>query len=109
MLPALLVLADLGIPQAPAGFERCEQLAASRPEAEATAACFDQAGTALHQPERAQAGLAELLRRHPKNPWPDFFLYRRKRSVDEMARIAADFAARKDAKGEVIARVNLYR
>jgi CHAT domain-containing protein len=110
MLPALLVLAALGSPQAPAGFERCEQLAAIQPEAEETAHCFDQAGTALHQPERARAGLAELLRRHPGSPWPDFyFVYREASPLDEMARIAAAFAARKDAMGEVAARVNLYR
>ncbi len=110
MLPALLVLAALGIPQPPAGFERCEQLAAARPEAEETARCFEEAGIALHQPERARAGLAELLREHPGSPWPDFFLvYKQASPVDEMARIAAAFAARKDAQGEVTARVNLYR
>ncbi len=110
MLPALLVLAALGSPLAPAGFERCQRLAATRPEAEATARCFDEAGTALHQPERARAALQELLRRHPGSPWPDFFLvYQRTSPVDEMARIAAAFAARKDARGEVAARVNLYR
>src|SRR5882724_775989 len=109
MLPALLVLAALGAPSPP-GFESCERMAAVQPEAEDTSHCFDKAGTALHQPERARAGLQELLRNHPGSPWPSFYLvFRKANPTDELSRIAAAFAARKDAMGEVIARINLYR
>ena len=109
MLPALLVLAALGAPPPPS-FESCERMAAVRPEAEDTSHCFDKAGIALHQPERARAGLQGLLRRYPGSPWPRFYLVFREASpTDELSRIAAAFAARKDAMGEVIAHINLYR
>jgi CHAT domain-containing protein len=85
-------------------------MAAVQPEAEETSHCFDKAGIALHQPERARAGLRELLRKHPGSPWPSFYLVFREASpTGELSRIAAAFAARKDAMGEEIARINLYR
>jgi CHAT domain-containing protein len=85
-------------------------MAAVQPEAEDTSHCFDKTGIALHQPERARTGLQELLRKHPGSPWPRFYLvFREANPTAQLSSIAAAFAARKDAMGEVIARINLYR
>lgn len=117
MLPALLFLLALGpsatptaAPPAPPSFERCEQLAEREPETEATARCFNETGEALQQRDRATARLQELLRRHPGSPWIEFFLvYRDPGRVEDLSRVADRFSARKDAKGEVLSRINLYR
>ncbi len=117
MLPALLFLAALaGSPPSPAAptgppsFDRCDQLAARQPESEETARCFDKTGTALQQTDKARAGLQELLRRHPGSPWPLFYLvYRDPNPTQELLRVAAAFASRRDAMGEVTTRINLYR
>jgi CHAT domain-containing protein/tetratricopeptide (TPR) repeat protein len=115
MLPALLFLAALAgsspsTAPAPPGFARCDQLAARQPESEETAHCFDQAGTVLQQTDKARARLQELLRRHPGSPWPLFYLiYRDPNPARELSQVAASFAARGDAMGEVAARVSLYR
>ena len=92
------------------GFDRCDQLAAARPESEETAHCFDQTGTALQQAGKARARLQELLRRYPGSPWPLFYLiYRDPNPTQDLFRVAAAFAARRDAMGEVVTRINLYR
>jgi CHAT domain-containing protein len=117
MLQALWWLTALAValppaaaPPVPATFELCAQLAARQPEGEETARCFDQTGMALQRMDRAKTGLEELLRRYPASPWPRFYLsYRDAGAATEMARIAADFAARGNAKGEISARVSLYR
>jgi CHAT domain-containing protein len=117
MLHALLALAVLSAPaagaataQAPPGFEECDRLAASQPESERTAHCFEKAGVALQRTDTARARLQELLRRNPGSPWPWFYLtYRDPNAGEELSRIADAFAARRDALGEVAARVNLYR
>jgi CHAT domain-containing protein/tetratricopeptide (TPR) repeat protein len=117
MLHVLLALVALSAPaatgaapQAPPSFGACDRLAAREPESEETASCYDQAGAALQQTDAAKAKLQELLRRHPGSPWPWFYLaYRNPSAGEDLARIADSFAARKDAKGEVTARVNLYR
>jgi CHAT domain-containing protein len=112
MLPALLVLAALaGSPPPPptSGFDLCDQLAARQPESEATAQCYDKAGTDLQQADKARARLQELLRQHPGSPWLRLYLTYRNPSVQELSSMAAAFASRRDAKGEVAARVSLYR
>jgi CHAT domain-containing protein/tetratricopeptide (TPR) repeat protein len=117
MFPALLFLLVLGpsptptaAPPAPPGFDRCEQLAAKSPEIEETARCFNETGEALKQRERATGRLQELLRQHPESPWIEFFLiYRDPGAVQGLSRVADRFAASRDAKGEVLARSNLYR
>ena len=57
----------------------------------------------------AKARLQELLRSHPGSPWPWYFSVYRDAGVEELSRLAEAFAARRDASGEVAARVNLYR
>ena len=98
-------------PPPPPSFARCEELAVERPESEATARCFDEAGDALKQTDRATARLRELLQQHPGSPWPTLFIaYQDASHAEELSRAAASgFAARGDAKGEVLARLNLYR
>ena len=91
------------------GFDRCEQLAARRPESEETARCFDETGKALQQKDKAAARLQELLRQHPGSPWLTFFLSYGTASVEDFSRLAATFSSRGEAKGEVISRSNLYR
>ncbi len=91
------------------GFDRCERLAAGQPESEEASRCFDETGAALKQMDQAKAKLQELLRRHPGSPWPWFFLVYRDADVEELSRVAAAFASRRNAWGEVSARVNLYR
>ncbi|HEY0554497.1 MAG TPA: hypothetical protein VGG20_09530, partial [Thermoanaerobaculia bacterium] len=113
MLPALLFLAALAgspPPPAPSSFDLCDQLAARQPEREETARCFDKTGADLHQTDKARARLQELLRQHPGSPWPHFYLvYRDSDPTQELLRVAADFASRRDATGEVTTRINVYR
>jgi CHAT domain-containing protein/tetratricopeptide (TPR) repeat protein len=107
---ALLLALPVASPSPPpVSFERCGQLAARQPEGEETARCLDEAGDKLHQPMEAADGLRELLREHPGSPWPTFFLaYREPQRSEELFRQAlAGFAARRDAKGEVLALGNL--
>jgi CHAT domain-containing protein len=107
---AIAILPKIGPPATDLpSFARCEQLAATQPETEDTAHCFDKTGAALGQMDRARAGLQELLRRYPESPWPLFYLTYRNPTPRELSRLAARFAARKDAMGEVVCRVNLYR
>ena len=109
MLPALLLFVALAAP-APSGFDRCEQLAAAQPESEAAARCFAETGIALRRADRATARLRELSHQHPESPWPRFFLLTSRNSqAEEFSRVASAFAARGDAKGEVLARLNVYR
>ncbi|HEX3556961.1 MAG TPA: CHAT domain-containing protein [Thermoanaerobaculia bacterium] len=97
--------------QPPAGFDACDRLAASQPEAEGTAKCYDDVGTSLKQPEVKAARLRDLLKRFPGSPWPTFYLaFLDAAHTDELLRTAvAGFAARHDADGEVRARINIYR
>jgi CHAT domain-containing protein/tetratricopeptide (TPR) repeat protein len=106
MLFALLLLLA---PSSHEGFERCGQLAASQPESEEAARCFDEVADKLHRPEEAATDLRELLQQHPGSPWPTFFLaYREPKRAEELFRRAlAGFAARDDAKGQVLAYANL--
>ncbi len=115
MFPALLCWLALALP-APAGtvspapsFDRCEQLAAQQPEGEEAARCFDETGAALKRPDLAKAKLQELLQRHPGSPWPWFFSVYQDAGVEELSRVAAAFASRRNAWGEVTARGNVYR
>ncbi len=115
MFPALLCLLALALPApagmspAPPSFDRCERLVAQQPEGEETARCFDETGAALQRPDLARARLQELLRRHPGSPWPWYFSVYRDAGVEELSRVAEAFASRRDASGEVAARVNIYR
>ncbi|HSS50423.1 MAG TPA: CHAT domain-containing protein, partial [Thermoanaerobaculia bacterium] len=97
--------------QSPAGFDACDRLAASQPEAEGTAKCYDEVGTRLKQPEVEAARLRNLLQRFPGSPWPTFYLaFPDTAHADELfRRAAAGFAARHDAGGEIRARNNIYR
>ncbi|HEV7509351.1 MAG TPA: CHAT domain-containing protein [Thermoanaerobaculia bacterium] len=112
VLASLLAL-TLSSPAASAstGFEACDRLAASQPEAEATAKCYDDEGTRLKQPAAEAARLRDLLRRFPGSPWPAFYLsFVDTDHTAELTRAAAaGFAARHDAGGEVRARGNIYR
>ena len=97
--------------QPPAAFDACDRLAASQPEAEGAAKCYDDVGGRLKQPEIEVARLRELLRRFPGSPWPTFYLaFLDTAHADELFRVAAaGFATRHDADGEVRARSNIYR
>src|SRR5436853_2806782 len=97
--------------QPPAGFDACDRLAASQPEAEGTAKCYDDVGTSLKQPEVEAARLRDLLKRFPGSPWPTFYLaFPDTAHAGELFRAAASgFALRHDANGEVRARINIYR
>ncbi len=120
MLPAilaslLLLLLSSPVESAsappPAGFDSCDRLAASQPEAEGTAKCYDDAGTSLKQPEIQAARLRALLKRFPGSPWPTFYLaFVDTDHAGELFRTAAaGFTTRHDAGGEVRARINIYR
>src|SRR5215471_13460456 len=113
VLPQLVMLLApvAAVPPSPApSFEACDQLATTQPEGEKTAQCFSRAGDALKQTDTAMARLQELLRRHPGSLWPRFYLaYRDPNAGEELSRIADGFAAQRNAKGEVSARVNIYR
>ncbi len=116
-IPASLVLILFSSPagsipaQPPAGFDACDRLAASRPEAEETAKCYDDTGDRLKQPEIEAARLRELLKRFPRSPWPAFYLaFLDTAHAEELFRMAAaGFATRHEAGGEVRARSNIYR
>jgi CHAT domain-containing protein len=112
-LPCVLALVALSpagaAPPIQPDFDRCEQLAAREPESEATGRCFVETGDRLKQVDKAKARLQELLRRYPGSPWPTYFLVYRESDPAVLSRLAALFAARKDARGEVASRVNLYR
>lgn len=97
--------------QPPAGFDACERLAASQPEGEETAKCYEEAATTLKQPEVGAARLRDLLRRYPGSPWPTLYLaFLDTAHADELFHAAAaGFATRRDASGEVRARSNIYR
>jgi CHAT domain-containing protein/tetratricopeptide (TPR) repeat protein len=116
-IPASLVLILFSSPagsipvQPPAGFDACDRLAASQPEEEGTAKCYDDVGGRLKQPEGEAARLRDLLQRFPGSPWPTFYLaFLDTAHTGELFRAAAaGFAARHDAGGEVRARSNIYR
>jgi len=116
-IPASLVLILLSSPagsipaQPPAGFDAWDRLAASQPEAEGTAKCYDDVGGRLKQPEIEAARLRDLLQRVPGSPWPAFYLaFLDTAHADELFRTAAaGFATRHEAGGEVRARSNVYR
>ncbi len=118
MVPFLLPLLALTLsspPPAdravPAGFARCEQLAARQPEGEETARCFEETGKTPEQTAEGVARLRELLERHPGSPWPTLYLgYLDSEHSEALFRAAlSGFIARRDVKGEVFARTNLYR
>ena len=114
MLSAALLLLLAAPPPAvvpPPSFEKCDQLAAGKPESEETAKCFDDTAEALKKPEEGAARLQELLRRFPGSPWPTLYLaYLDTTHAGELFRGAAEgFAARHEARGEVLARSNVHR
>jgi CHAT domain-containing protein/tetratricopeptide (TPR) repeat protein len=111
-LPLLIALAAPSLAAAPPAlpsFDRCEQLTAREPASEATGRCFVDTGDALKQVDKAKARLQELLRQHPGSLWLTYFLVYRDTDPVVLSRLAASFASRGDARGEVSARVNLYR
>jgi CHAT domain-containing protein/tetratricopeptide (TPR) repeat protein len=111
-LPLLIALAAPSLAAAPPAlpsFDRCEQLAAREPASEATGRCFVDAGDGLKQADKAKARLQELLRQHPGSLWLTYFLVYRDTDPVVLSRLAASFASQGDARGEVSARVNLYR
>ncbi len=111
-LPLLIALAAPSLaasPPALPSFDRCEQLAAREPESEATGRCFVDTGDDLKQVDKAKARLQELLRQHPGSLWLTYYLVYRDTNPMVLSRLAASFASRGDARGEVSARVNLYR
>ena len=65
----------------------------------------------MKKPEEGAARLKALLKRYPESPWPTLYLgFIDQEHAGELFRSAAEgFAARRDAKGEVIARINIYR
>lgn len=112
LLPLLLAAASPVVPDHPAeGFAACESLAASHPESEETARCFEETGTRLNQQDEAARRLRVLLSQHPGSPWINLNLaYLTPEDSEELfGKAAAGFAARKDAKGEFLARANLHR
>jgi len=106
---ALAAPASITPPAALPSFDRCEQLAAREPESEATGRCFVDTGDGLKQPNEAKARLQELLKRYPGSLWPTYFLVYRDADPTTLSRLAAGFASRGIARGEVSSRVNLYR
>ncbi|HEX4961319.1 MAG TPA: CHAT domain-containing protein [Thermoanaerobaculia bacterium] len=120
MLPAILASLLLNLSASPsrpapvqpsAGFDACDRLAASQPEGEEAAKCYEETATSLKQPGVGAARLEELLKRFPGNPWPTFYLafLDTARAVELFRAAAQGFAARHDASGEVRARSNIYR
>src|SRR5215217_6305858 len=92
-------------------FAACQRLAATAAESEETAKCFEETSTDLKRPEQGVAELRALLNRYPGSPWPTLYLaYLDTDHAEELFRSAAKgFAARHDAKGELLARANVYR
>ncbi len=118
MLAAHLSLLALGFASPPVaaapetqGFAHCEQLAARQPESEETASCFQRTGAALERTEEAAGQLRTLQQRHPRNPWPTLYLaLLDPEHAAELSHAALEnFILRRDARGEVAARANLYR
>jgi CHAT domain-containing protein len=115
LLSSLFLVASLASPSPAAtvdpGFAKCHQLAAREPESEETAKCYEETGSELGREEEARAHLQKILKQHPGSPWPTFRLaFLMTDSSEALLRQAAKgFAARRDAKGEVLARTNLYR
>ncbi|MFL6193983.1 MAG: CHAT domain-containing protein [Thermoanaerobaculia bacterium] len=111
---SLLVLASPATPQPsapPPSFAACDSIAAGKPESEEASRCYDETGESLKQPEAAAARLEELLRRHPRSPWPSLFLaYLDSERAEPLFQQAAEgFSRRRDPRGEFLARSNLYR
>lgn len=112
LLSILLFSSARSVPaQPPAGFDACDRLAASQPETEGTATCYDDVGTRLKQPEVEAARLRDLLQRFPGSPWPTFYLaFLDTAHAGELFRTAASgFAIRREGIGEIRARTNIYR
>jgi CHAT domain-containing protein/tetratricopeptide (TPR) repeat protein len=98
---------------APAGFQACEALAASQPEKQETARCFEETGTALGREKEAIARLEALREKHPGSPWIALYLsflhHGTGREEGYLRSAAEGFARQGDPKGEVSARSNLQR
>ena len=100
---------------APSSLADCEARFAAAPASEESSSCFYDAG--LADPKLAPAATARmeaLLASHPGHPWLSLYLGHEKAIPPARAlalyRAAADtFAARHQARGEVLARGNLQR
>jgi CHAT domain-containing protein/tetratricopeptide (TPR) repeat protein len=99
----------------PSSLADCEARFAAAPDAEESSSCFYDLG--LADPKLAPAAtsrLEELLAAHPRHPWLALYLGHEKagepaRAVALYRTAAEAFAARGEARGEVLARGNLQR
>lgn len=106
----LLILAS------PAGagsddFAHCDAQFAQQPDTEEPARCFEETGSALGKREAAAQRLRSLLAERPTDAWLHLYLGHldSDRAETLYRRAAEQFAARREARGEVLARSNLQR
>jgi CHAT domain-containing protein len=112
---AALSTAALHAAAPPSSLADCEARFAAAPAAEESSSCFYDVG--LADPKLAPAATARmeaLLAAHPGHPWLSLFLGHEKavqpaRALALYRAAAATFAARHQARGEVLARGNLQR
>ena len=109
---AVLLFLSLSVPAAAqSGFASCEALFAAKPDIEEPAQCFFDLTRDLEQRDRAADRLRALLVAHPDNPWLALYTGHvdTDRSEELYRKAAASFAARGEARGEMLAHANLQR
>jgi len=114
-LLAITLLARPAGAAPPPSLAACDARFVAAPDAEGSAACFLDAGLAdAHLAPAAVARLEALLATHPGHPWLALYLGHARTDAPERAVVlyraaAGAFAARHEARGEVLARANLQR
>lgn len=96
----------------PPSFADCEALLAAGPQAEAAARCLYEASFGSGR-EEALRRMRHLRSRHPHNPWFALYLghllWQEPDTAEPLYReVASEFARRREAAGEVLARASLY-
>lgn len=109
LLISLPAAAQTGSP--PADLSHCEELFKAQPETEEATKCFFEASRTPELRDKAAARLRSLLAAHPENPWLTLFTgHVEPDRAEELYRKAAEaFKARREFRGEVLARGNLQR
>jgi CHAT domain-containing protein/tetratricopeptide (TPR) repeat protein len=95
----------------PVDLSSCEALFKAQPETEESTKCFFEASRILELRDKAAARLRSLLAAHPENPWLTLQVgHIETDRAEELYRKAAEaFKARRELRGEVLARGNLQR
>lgn len=112
MTAALFAFLLLVVPSpAAASFAACESRFSLQPEIEDSSKCFYDLSREPGQKTEATQRLRALLARHPGHPWLSLYLgHLDSERSEELYRTAARaFAARREARGEVLAHSNLQR